>query len=122
MKSIAIIGASNKRDRFANKAVRAFRDAAYTVYPVHPQEKTVEGLPVYKTVLDIPGPVDIASLYIPPAAGMRVIEQIAKKGIKQVYVNPGADSKELLAKADQLGVETLNVCSIVAIGKKIEDY
>lgn len=122
MKRIAIIGASNKRERYANKAVRAYRDAGFTVYPVHPQEKEVEGLKVYKSVLDISEQIDEASLYIPAAAGMQIIEQIAQKGIKEVYFNPGTESDELVAKAKQLGINPLLTCSIHAIRKDPGDY
>ena len=121
-KRIAIIGASNKRERYANKAVRAYRDAGFTVYPVHPQEKEVEGLRVYKSVLDISEQIDEVSLYIPAAAGMQIIEQIAQKGIKKVYFNPGTESDELVAKAKQRGIDPLLTCSILALGKNPGDY
>ena len=65
-RSIAIVGACNDRKRFGNKAVRAFVEQGWKVYPVHPTETEIEGLPAFKSVLDIPGPVDAASLYIPP--------------------------------------------------------
>jgi hypothetical protein len=43
-KTIAIIGASTDRNKFGNKAVRAFRQQGYQVFPVNPKEETVEGL------------------------------------------------------------------------------
>lgn len=121
-KSIAIIGASSRRDRFANKAVRAFTDAGYTVYAVHPKEDEVEGLKVYRSVTDIPGPVDVASLYVAPALGIGMLDAIKEKGIKVVYANPGAESPELIDKGTTLGLEVRARCSIVAIGKLPAQY
>ena len=43
MPTIAIIGASNDRAKYGNKALRAFRNQGYTVVPINPREETVEG-------------------------------------------------------------------------------
>ena len=66
MKTVAIIGASNDRGKFGNKAVRAFQQQGYTVYPVNPGETEIEGLPAYKSILDVPVRPDMASVYLPP--------------------------------------------------------
>ena len=116
MSSIAIVGASNNRDKFGNKAVRAYLQKGYTVYPVNPKEEKIEGLKVYKSVLDIPEIVDLASFYVPPQIGLGMIEEVAKKGIKEVFLNPGAESDELYEKAQKLGVTPIVACSIVAVG------
>ena len=114
--SVAIIGASNSRDKFGNKAVRAYLQQGFTVYPVNPKESRVEELPAFRSILEIPGPVDRASFYIPPAAGLKVIEEVAKKGVKEVYLNPGSGSPELVEKARNLGIEPIVACSILAVG------
>jgi hypothetical protein len=114
--SIAIIGASTLRDKFGNKAVRAYLQRGFTVYPVNPKESRIENLPAFRSVLDIPGPVDCASFYIPPAVGVKVIEEIAKKGVRKVYLNPGSESPELIEKARRLGIEPIVACSILAVG------
>jgi predicted CoA-binding protein len=117
MPSIAVIGASNNRTKYGNRAVRAYQAQAWTVYPVNPKEATVEGLPAYRSMADLPGPVDRASLYVPPSVGIRLLEVIAKRGAKELWVNPGSGSPELLARADQLGLATIEACSIIAAGQ-----
>lgn len=114
--SIAIIGASANREKYGNKAVRAYASLGYTVYPVNPRGGEIEGLKTYVSVLDIPGPVDRASLYVPPEAGLEVIEAIAKKGITEVYFNPGSESEALIRKAESLGLTVVIGCSILAVG------
>ena len=89
---IAVIGASSHRHKYGNRAVRAFRSQGYEVLPINPHEAEVEGLTAYRSVLDVPGEIDMASFYVPPDVGLRVIDEIARKGIKEVWFNPGAES------------------------------
>ncbi len=116
-KVVAVVGASSDRRKFGNRAVRAFQQQGYTVVPINPHEAEVEGLKAYASVLDVPGPVDMASLYVPPEIGERVIEEIARKGIAEVWVNPGAESDALIARARALEIQPIVACSIVAIGQ-----
>jgi uncharacterized protein len=116
MKTVAVIGASSNRRKFGNIALRAFRHAGYKVVPINPNEAEVEGLRTYASVLDVPDTIDMATVYVPPDVGERLIEEIAKKGISEVWLNPGAGSRELLAKARALGRKPIEACSIVGIG------
>jgi predicted CoA-binding protein len=116
-KVVAVIGASNNRRKFGNRAVRAYRDQGYTVVPVNPHEADVEGIKSYKSILDVPGPVDMASFYVPPEIGEQVIAEVAQKGVAEVWLNPGAESDELIARARALSINPIVACSIVAIGQ-----
>jgi predicted CoA-binding protein len=116
-KTVAVVGASNHRQKFGNRAVRAYREQGYTVVPINPHETEVEGLKAYASVLDVPGPIDLASLYVPPEVGEQIIGDLARKGITEVWVNPGAESDELLARARALELRPIVACSIVALGK-----
>ena len=116
MPSIAIIGASSQRKKFGNKAVRAYQKRGDTVYPIHPHEKEIEGLPAYASVLEVPGPIDIASFYVPSEVGLKVIEEVARKGITHVLLNPGAESEALLQRCEELGIEVTMACSILLAG------
>jgi predicted CoA-binding protein len=113
---MAVIGANRDRQRYSNKAVRAWQERGYRVYPVNPKETEVEGLKAYPHATDIPDPVEEATLYVRPSIGMNVLDDLKAKGIRKVYVNPGAESMELLEKAAELGLETIVACSIIAAG------
>ena len=121
-KVVAIVGASRSRDKFGNKALRAFAHQGYRVIPVHPTASEIEGHPAYRSVLDIPGPVDMVSLYLHPDAGEGVLEAIAQKGVSEVWVNPGAESPALLARAEALGIRPIVACSIVGVGESPSLY
>lgn len=116
-KVVAVIGASNNRQKFGNRAVRAFVREGYTVVPIHPSEAYVEGLTAYRSVLDVPGTIDMASFYVPPEIGEQVIEEVARKQIKEVWLNPGSESDALVAKARSLSIAPIVACSIVAVGQ-----
>jgi predicted CoA-binding protein len=116
-KIVAIIGASRDRQKFGNRAVRAYSSAGYTVIPINPHESEVEGLKTYPSVIDVSGPIDMALFYVPPDVGERVIADVAAKQIPEVWLNPGAESDALIAKARTLNLRPIVACSIVGIGK-----
>jgi predicted CoA-binding protein len=109
--TVAIIGASADRNKFSNKSMHAHLRAGYDVYPVNPKEETIEGLKCYKSVLDVPVPLDRISLYLPPAVGVSVLNDIAKKGCNELWVNPGAENSELIERAQVLGLNAIFACS-----------
>ncbi|MQA28506.1 MAG: CoA-binding protein [Luteitalea sp.] len=116
-KVVAVIGASNNRQKFGNRAVRAYLRDGHTVVPINPHESVVEGLTAYRSVLDVPGPIDMASFYVPPEVGERVIDEVARKEIPEVWLNPGAESDALIARARSLSIRTIVACSILAVGQ-----
>jgi len=122
MPTVAVIGASTDRIKYGNKAVRAYVRQGYAVYPVNPNAATVEGLRSYPSVRDIPGPIDRVTLYLPPEVGITLLPDIAAKKPKEFFVNPGAESEELLAEARRLGLEPLMACSILAVGEAPERF
>ena len=115
-KTVAVIGASSNRQKFGNKALRAFEKQGYTVIAINPNEPDVEGHKTYPTVLDYPGPIDMATVYVPAAAGVRVLDDVKQKGIAEVWLNPGADDDVVVQRARQLGLNVIQACSIIAIG------
>jgi predicted CoA-binding protein len=122
MKTVAIVGASSNRDKFGNKALRAFARQGYNVIPINPTDAEVEGHKAYPSVLDVPGPIDLATIYVPTTAGVRVMDELARKGIPEVWLNPGADDREVVDKARELGLKTVQHCSIIAIGESPARY
>jgi predicted CoA-binding protein len=114
--SVAVIGASHDRRKYGNKAVRAYQESGYTVFPVNPKETTIEGLKAYRTLNDVPSPVDFVSLYVPPAVGLQLLPAIAAKQPREVWLNPGSESEEVLEAAADLHLRTVVACSIVALG------
>jgi hypothetical protein len=121
-RTVAVIGASGDRNKFGNKALRAFAHQGYTVIPINPNEPEVEGHRTYASVLDVPGAIDMATVYVPPAVGVAVMEELAQKGVREVWLNPGADGEQVVRRARELGLNTIQACSILAIGESPSRY
>jgi predicted CoA-binding protein len=117
MKTVAVIGASSDRSKFGNKALRAFRAEGYTVVPVNPNEAEVEGLRTYASVVDVPGPIDMATVYVQPDVVLTLLDGFEQKGIGEIWVNPGAESDELMTEARRRKLNMIYACSIVGIGR-----
>ena len=113
---VAVVGASSDRRKFGNRAVRAFLHQGYDVKPVNPNERTIEGLTVYPTIADVPGPVDVVSVYVPAHIGIDLLDDIAAKQPGEVWINPGAESQALVERARALGLSPILACSMIGLG------
>lgn len=122
MSSVAIVGASNDRTKYGNKAVRAYKNKGWTIYPVNPNEEQVEGLKAYDSIREIPEKVDRVAFYVPSKVGVEVLDQFVDGMRPEVFFNPGTESEELLAKARELGLNFRTACAIVDIGESPSRY
>ena len=116
-KVVAVIGASSDRHKFGNKALRAFLAEGHTVIPINPNEPEVEGLKTYASVLDVPQAIDMATVYVQPDVAQRLLPEFEAKQIPEIWINPGAESDELLRDAKARRLNVIAACSIVAIGR-----
>jgi len=116
MKTVAVIGASSRRDKWGNKAVRAFLQQGYTVYPVNPNESEVEGIKTYPAITDVPVRPQKITVYIPPPRLLKILPAIAERGCDELFLNPGTESDEVLAECERLSLNAIQACSIIAVG------
>ena len=115
--TVAIIGASRDRSKFGNKSVRAHLQQGYEVFPINPQAGEIEGLQAYRSLAEVPvAHLDRISVYVPPAVGMQLLDEIQKQNASEVWFNPGSESPELLAAAAERGLNVIQACSIVDVG------
>lgn len=116
MPTVAILGASADTSKFGFKSLRAHRAQGYDVYPVNPKGGEIAGLTVYKSLAEVPvDRLDRISVYLPPAIGVKVLDEVAAKGAGELWLNPGSDSPEVVERARELGLEPIQACSIVDV-------
>lgn len=121
--SVAVVGASTQRSKYGNKAVRAFLRAGFDVYPINPHAEIIEGLKAFASLDDLPvDRLDRVSLYVPPEVGLAILDQVARKRVGEVWLNPGADAPEVVARAEALGLNAIQACSILAIGERPDGF
>jgi predicted CoA-binding protein len=115
--TVAVVGASSNRSKYGNKSVRAHVAKGWDVYPVNPNDVEIEGLTAYASIRDVPVErLDRVSLYLPPRVALKVLDEIAEKGCNELFLNPGSDSPEVVERAQQLGLNAIQACSIVDVG------
>jgi len=110
------LGASADRSKFGNKAVRAFVEKGWNVYPINPREQMVEAIPCHASISHLPLRPEIVSVYLPPPVLLNLLPEIAAKGCDELWLNPGTESGDLLARAEELGLNVIQACSIMRIG------
>ena len=115
-KTVAVIGAFADRSKFGNKAVRAFLQEGWRVFPVNPKATEIEGLRAYHSVAELPERPHTFSVYLPPAVLLGVLAEIAARGCDELWLNPGTESDEVLAEAARLKLNVIQACSIVGVG------
>ena len=121
-KTIAVVGASSDRRKFGNKALRAFRAEGHTVIPINPNEREVEGLTAYGSVLDVPGAIDMATVYVQPEVAETLLDEFVQKQIPEVWFNPGSDSDAVMDEARKRKLNAIFACSIMAAGRSPHEF
>jgi predicted CoA-binding protein len=113
--TVAVLGASNNKERYSNMAVRRLRDAGHRVIPVNPALDKIEDLPVAKSLADINEPIDTLTLYIGPQRSVPMIDDILRLAPKRVIFNPGTESEELVTALDRANIPHLEACTLVML-------
>jgi len=94
----------------------------YTVFAINPNEEAVEGLQTYSSVLDVPVPIDMATVYVQPEIAESLLDDFEKKQIPEIWINPGAESDRLMAEAARRKLNMIYACSIVGIGRSPSQF
>ncbi len=113
--SIALIGASNDRNKYGNKIYRDLRNKGYNVTPINPKEEKIEGDRAYTSIEEMKELPDIANFVVPPPVAIKIAQNITNLGIKHLWFQPGSESKELEDwLKNTVGIEYLiNACIMV---------
>jgi predicted CoA-binding protein len=103
----AVAGASANRAKFGNKVLRCYLQHNKTVYPLNPNEASVEGLNCIANISDLPSEVQSLSVVTPPAITEKIVEQAITHGIKNIWLQPGAESEAAISKGKEHGINII---------------
>lgn len=118
-RAIAVIGASSKEQSIGHTVVKNLKIFGFTgpIYPINPNTPEILGLKAYKSLADVPGPVDSAQIAIPNKFVPQAVEECGKKGVKAVIINTSGFSElgeegiklqnEILAHAKKYGIRVM---------------
>ncbi len=114
IKSIALVGASDNPEKFGNKILHNLLKRDFQVFPVNNKKAEIAGIKAYASLRDLPCKPDMVNIVVPPKIASQVVEQALSIGIENVWIQPGAESDELIAKLKQSGVNyVVNACVMV---------
>lgn len=116
--AFGVVGASSDRSKFGNRVLRCYQEHGRTAVPVNPMEKEIEGTPCVAAVADLPDNVSSISIITPPQVTERVVEEAAVKGIRNVWMQPGAESPRAVAFCREHGINVIadGSCILVVLG------
>ena len=92
---IALVGASNNRQKFGNRIYRDLRSKGYHVIPVNPKDRQIEGDRAYASIGIMEELPDIVNFVVPPLIAMKVAQEAVELGIEHLWFQPGSESNEL---------------------------
>jgi predicted CoA-binding protein len=113
--NVAILGASQKTERYSYKALKMLEEHDHRVFPVHPTLQEIEGHKVYSTLGEIGEKIDTLTVYVSPKWIKDMIPAILVLKPGRVILNPGTESEELKAQLTAAGIPYLEACTLVLL-------
>jgi predicted CoA-binding protein len=114
----AVAGASTNRDKYGNKVVRVYQQNAKIVYPINPRAEDIEGAEAYPDVTSLPEGSIGLSIVTPPKITLQVVREALKKGVRHIWMQPGAEHEQAVREAEEAGALVIHggPCVLVALG------
>ncbi|MCI5150055.1 MAG: CoA-binding protein [Candidatus Electrothrix sp. MAN1_4] len=113
--TVAIIGASDNPERYANKAMHALQKHGHAVVLVNPFKKEVKGRECLDSVADYKGKIDTVTLYVNPRRFQDNIDDVIKVQPKRVIMNPGTENDTHQQALEEAGIEVVRACTLVLL-------
>lgn len=115
--AVAVIGASNEEGKIGNSVMKNLINGGYEgkIYPIHPKADEIMGHKAYKSVLDVPGEVDVAVFAIPAKFVAAALKEVGQKKIPGAVLIPSGfaetgnveGQEEIVAIAREYGIRLM---------------
>ena len=115
-KNVVVLGATPKEDRYAHMAMRRLQSRGYHAIPVNPAFDEILGERCYKSIADVPGPIDTVTMYVGAARSTPLIDEIVQAQPRRIIFNPGAENSALASRAEENGIDVVEGCTLVMLG------
>ena len=106
-KNWAVVGVTEKKEKFGYKIWKILRDHNYTTFGVNPNYDEIEGEKIYHSLRDIGEKIDVIDMVIPPKHGEVTLREAKDLGVEYIFFQPGTYNKELVKLAEELGFKYL---------------
>lgn len=116
-KNIAVVGVSDSEEKYGFKIFRDFVKTGHKVEGVNPRGGNVLGKVIFKSLKDIAMPIDLVVTVVPPPATDKIVDECLALGVKEIWMQPGSESRAAIEKAEKSGIKvTANACIMVTSG------
>lgn len=116
--AFGVVGASSDRTKYGNRVLRCYQEHGLKAIPVNPKEKQIEGEDCISAISELPAEVTSISIITPPAVTERVVEEAILKGIRNIWMQPGAESQRAVDLCREHGINVIGdgSCILIALG------
>jgi uncharacterized protein len=114
--NVAVIGASEKENRYSYKAIKMLMENGHNVFPVHPTLKSVLGLNVYSSIKEIDKKIDTVTLYVNNEISEKISADIISSKPARIIFNPGTENEPLKKIFEKAGIQVLEACTLILLG------
>lgn len=111
----AVVGANENPEKYGNMIYKKLKSRGYKVYPVNPKREFIDGDKCYKDLSSIPEKPEVVEMVVSPKRGKAVIEEAAKLGIRNIWLQPGTYDDELMDLIHKKGLTEVQACVLVAL-------
>ncbi|HEY7817707.1 MAG TPA: CoA-binding protein [Vicinamibacteria bacterium] len=113
--TVAVVGATDNPSKYGYVIYRDLKRKGFRVFAVNPGRPTVDSDPSYPNVASLPEKPTIVNLVVPPTTGKSVLKECLALGLRNIWLQPGAESPEILAFLQEHGLNYLaNACIMVS--------
>jgi uncharacterized protein len=105
--ALALVGASRTGAKFGNVILRELRAKGRHVYPLHPAVTTIDGVPCYAHLADMPEKVGGVIICVSPDDAVTAVRDAAEAGIRHVWLQQGAESPYVANLCRELGLDAV---------------
>ncbi len=119
---IAVVGASRGGKKFGNAAAKELQTRGYQVFIIHPEAQEIDGQPCYPNLSALQGQVDAVFISVPAAQAAAVMREAASLDIRHVWLQQGAESPELLALGEELGLSLVSKKCVLMYAPPVKSY
>jgi hypothetical protein len=114
----AVVGASQNPEKYGYQIYKTLKEAGYKVYPVNPNADEILGDRCYPSLSNLPEKPEVVDVVVPPQVTMKVVEECRRLGIENVWLQPGAESPEVLEFCAKRGIKCVHGLCVMIESRK----
>lgn len=116
----ALVGASTHKEKYGYTVLKDLAEAGYKIVGVNPHYLEIDGIAVYPSLKDVPQKPDVVIFVVPPDVGLRALDEVAALGIQKVWFQPGAESRAIRTRAQDLGLQVQAHGNCLMVARRVQ--